>query len=1237
MLCGSVSPLCGGPPSLHMSVHSPSSTSSSECGKDMSIVSSGRDCIPQNLLCNGEPDSLINILKTLPVNDRPSLFHTLQGIHRQSHIYHNQWSLFEPDPELLERAIDLMRRYEANGLQLNGYGCWLFERIVVASRHRLDSSLVYPEDSILNLVLRILLEHTTHVSCVLILHEAIRQNPESFKKLCDIGVRIADELPQGIECDNFAALFLFVIDYLSVSWELTNAFKGIRLLATIAPRVETSPRAEYFICRAAEVFSRYIRENDDSDVARENPEESPRATLFHLLKALCPLHHSHVSKLHRSGFVDMAISYILSSVEGSATTDTDCCVSAMTFLCTACMEPQVLFAVIRSVSVRQLTELLSRDHGDMIVAITELYTATHGNCFRSTHTEDYDQEGIQLFVECFLDRAASILKDGKVSDSALAVFRSLRSLGRSLSTQTVLLSANMAARRKRVVELSRPYVEQCEGAGQGGTSELELACVLCMDALGVLSGWLDVCWEGIPVRDTFIDSLLQSTKEKFINMNANDSLPYQVEVEGQKHSVPVLHSLIPTPRHSLNSPSDSPDDDNIVLSLKSDDTINQGRDDICISDEHLSDFISEWEINSTFEVCQKVVAMVGVSRTQSHRVKGRGVEAVPGMDVEQLAEVLVELLTDERHDIHEVPGVREKCIQLLTDIASSSDKAKAVAVNSLDTILDIMGSWENWNDVHLMQSCFCAVTVLASLPECRRTILALLDKIEAVVLRAGSPLFIYAAIKLCKKLAPSINKISFDGETVVVAWVMRCVRSQCEPLVLVACDLLAEISLVHRPLIFKGFSRRELEVPIINLLKTSTDISTVLISLRTLALSAGNFNEKPFWYYDSWVHTWQSVDRELTSVDFMHLLVAVERKFQVPYSLVVLSYCLTILASLQEIPCVRSNEEYGLKFHSLFMPELAALIAVLTRSHDFISTTTMHHPTTETEDDSGEETIYGSLLATELHGINAAYELLGASAVQAIHSLVQFGGVSDISLYLQYEELFASTPICETIVYVMLQLPNNYTVQVKGMSSLQKLCEHGIGLRILGECCSKVLVGAMVSFNDDSTVHFAFCSIINKLAEKSNFERDRLIHSSVFKWLYIVIKAASPENAPLACRAVTMISDTQERAEAMGNAGISRYVLLLLDKHTAILKVQMEGLRTVVALCKSSVCYKQIKSAGGEKRIQRARAFLRNILAGSSDERALPILDQSIYTREDIVELLESSAPRRMSDKCLVS
>ena len=1035
-------------------------------------------------------------------------------------------------------------------------------------------------------------------------------------------------------------------------------------------------------------------------------------SVYGLLRAMLALQQVHVEQFRQAGFFAQAVACVSDYVTHLETaclqpqeSTMECstgivaktalpsrhCKAALLFLAEGVTDAVVLHSVLVALPVDRFLFLCQRaTENTLVEAAVSLFVVSHSNPLAGL---TLSAELTTALLSVLLDRSVHILETMRRPGlneplEVAAICRSFRLLTRGQWAVPHIMAEGLLQQRTALIALVQDLLldtSDSESIGCGTDDDKALPVAALIDVLAVLSGWLDVCWRGLPGSDEAIQQLISSTDDKGIysagGAGGTTSGKNYFYVNSDERSS-LINALLPIPSAGRSYIRDSQDQfDTMEVGALEDDT---GSDDhvqdaalarsslgevnveavqdasmsgrrstqereprltdiseVRISQEKLTDFVTEWELDSTREVCEKIITFVGVSRSQPHLESGEAILSVEGMNVEQLAEVLVELIVDERHGIAEVPGALEKCIQLLTDVADIGAAPAAVALGALDSILDTMSSWENMTDSFLMQTCLSALIVLAQRQSsCRKVILNSLDKVDAVLLRVGSPVFLFAAMKLCQSVMSVMNRLSVDGEALVVNWVMRCIRTEWTPLLTCACQFLLALSSVNRPLLFKGFSRRELEEPLIRIVRESGDISTVLMALRTLAVLAANFNERPFWFYESWALPFLSSEKErqLSSVTFMYTLLETKKKFDSPLDLVILSYGLTILTFLEEVPSIRDSEVHTLKFQSIFVPELAKLLSVVSQTHQYVSTNEMHHPV---EDDSQiqdfEDSIYQYLLSVELHGLNASYELMCAAAIQTLHALVTYGHFRDLSLYEQYEEEFRETPVCEAVLYIMMQLPHNYIVQTKGIDIVQKLIANGFGARIFGECCSKVLIGAMVAFSDDSGVHRAFCSIVNTLAQRNEFERTRLVSSSVFKWLYIVIKAGSPENAPLACTAIRSIADTEERAEAMGNAGLVKTVVLLLDKHASILKVQVEGLRTIVVLCKSQVCFRQFKTIGGIKRVKLAREFLRSVLAGSSDGQPLPILEQSPYVEADLAELLELSGPGKLGEKCVMS
>ena len=140
------------------------------------------DSIPE------DKDSLETIIDTLSLNDRSTLYDQLRNIFCNGHMYHHQWqALGSTHPHILDTSFEILRKFESNGLQLHGYGCWFFEQVIVSVQQPLHSSQNMTEEQMLEMILRVLLEHNSFLSCVQIISKLCSDELKYFNNICEIG------------------------------------------------------------------------------------------------------------------------------------------------------------------------------------------------------------------------------------------------------------------------------------------------------------------------------------------------------------------------------------------------------------------------------------------------------------------------------------------------------------------------------------------------------------------------------------------------------------------------------------------------------------------------------------------------------------------------------------------------------------------------------------------------------------------------------------------------------------------------------------------------------------------------------------------------------------------------------------------------------------------------------------------------------------------------------------------
>jgi hypothetical protein len=149
---------------------------------------------PNNLIKEEEglkniEDILLNKLLALMIpNEKNKLFSFLNSIRIATHLYYDQWKdINEKIDDILDISFEILRKYEINGLQLNGLGCWFFSQVVRIGKCQINKSKKYSEEIILEVILRIFFEHPVATLCQGILIEALKQNPSAIFLICQIG------------------------------------------------------------------------------------------------------------------------------------------------------------------------------------------------------------------------------------------------------------------------------------------------------------------------------------------------------------------------------------------------------------------------------------------------------------------------------------------------------------------------------------------------------------------------------------------------------------------------------------------------------------------------------------------------------------------------------------------------------------------------------------------------------------------------------------------------------------------------------------------------------------------------------------------------------------------------------------------------------------------------------------------------------------------------------------------
>eukprot|EP01038_Epipyxis_sp_PR26KG_P017191 gene17191-23687_t len=180
----------------------------------------------------------------------------LNNISTNSHIYWNQWKNLTVDIIQLNAAIELVKRFEANGLQLKGKGLWFLSMLLKESILTFD----IPKETI-RLIVEILfhigVEYEVSFLCVDILHHFIDNSMISAEELFNIAVLICEQFPSSVSLTNWNPFMQFA-KYCVLNYSNCK-LSAIKLLHELARRIQRIYEGRYFLNDILPVIRDFIQ------------------------------------------------------------------------------------------------------------------------------------------------------------------------------------------------------------------------------------------------------------------------------------------------------------------------------------------------------------------------------------------------------------------------------------------------------------------------------------------------------------------------------------------------------------------------------------------------------------------------------------------------------------------------------------------------------------------------------------------------------------------------------------------------------------------------------------------------------------------------------------------------------------------------------------------------------------------------------------------------------------------
>lgn len=582
----------------------------------------------------------------------------------------------------------------------------------------------------------------------------------------------------------------------------------------------------------------------------------------------------------------------------------------------------------------------------------------------------------------------------------------------------------------------------------------------------------------------------------------------------------------------------------------------------------------------------------------------------------------------------------------------------------------------------LLHTCISTLTTLAPWSkQVRRQSVLALPAINRVVFRqCHSEAMLFPMIRLCTTLIDTFHKLESQGDAVIVGLLVNGLWSNNIDVRMVACEFISLISALNPTVVHRCVSRREVEEPILSFLVEEMQHvdrgGRVLDLLRALAACSKDVNHKPSWMNESWCFHWSIRQRRMLDADVV-----------VPIITELLERHEEFGAHATPVFALTIGLSAGLMKNCVAMPQLSklknalikAIIPVLPVSLELLVRSDNKDGTKSTNAYLSVNKARKSLSTEELASYNkrrammSSLELLAAHTVHALQAfLCMPDEMFPMAIYLQNVEYFSCTPLCACICFTMTRFRDNVNIQRNCLEIVRCFVDNKLELTALGMHCPSAIMLAIRALPEERRQQCSFCHIVTTIAARDEFARDNLIRFKVYEGLAYVIRGQQMDALPLACQAIVELCDSPDHANAVFNGlatdpalqlsssyvstpdrpissskqplvsfhslvsnpsgGNTMLDLLfqLLDDKAGELKIQMEALQAIIALCVSKDCAMILEKSIKHKQVlKNSRMFLINFI--KADKYSAD------YSKEKITEVVNASSPASLkNEKCVV-
>eukprot|EP01041_Mallomonas_annulata_P006058 gene6058-12217_t len=1079
-----------------------------------------------------------NIIE-IPVENKEAIYLTLHEIRTQSHLYSYLWTETESAHLLFNRAVELITLYKSYNPEINSLICWLIDRLTLGTKLSPEQQIELKP--IIEILIELGFEYPFYELCFSILETFIEAEEGIYEQICNIGLNIIEKFKGPIKAPQFLAFVFLILKYIEKYFDKEDiAILAMKVLASAAHQVDLDNKRNFFFHLIIPTIMKFFTINTLRC-------KSITVTASFLRGLIC-LHTSHASQLIEYGFLPLLQTNLLDmSAESESRAEI---LLLFTELCK--QDPSLQPIIIQDFPLEILLEAVGFEEGIVLEASVELFMAAYvpPRTPSSLTTQSYLRGALSRSIDLIATKGGDI--------EILQGCRTIRRLHRSVNL--LQNDLNDITRRGRDIILDLfDHIEL-----------LTMNTIIIVDALSALCGWRKLYWrtlKSLEIRE--IVNCLEDIRQSGLSHDSDCDSDGIVEVDD---------SLMDANFTMTTSVIKDEDEGKISAELLEYLTLR-----LLANKKYLDDFVLKWKEYNYIEILRCIIYMQSI-------VHCLGMEVLETIiNIHSLNDILVEILLFNKFGVSDFDYIimEERCLAMLSDITLSLPTSLQAKVAVCEHVIKIVSIWSNLKNVPLMLNCIAMLVVLSFSDKTGpigTLIMESIEQLDCIPRKIGGTLALSPLLFLCREIIPSVSDLDGEGLLVLLGWCVRGLRCTISRTRMRACQIIHEIGGLHPRLFQQTVSRREIEEGLLSTLVKCTEATHAIEAIKALSVCIRQLNLRPLWTYDDWVFHWSVKRRFLIQEEMGFVICNSLSRFRGAQKSLVLAFCLDFAAAVFTSTILDKKSDLHRILIDKVVPEVPSAMRYFLSEMNY--------------DGEGEMVSSPSTKAansTEIAVI--ATELLAFHTLQLLQSFLCY----DVQESMDKLHLYSDTPLGHAVPSIMKKFPKNVAIQRFGIDILRIFALKTIDIELLGVHAPSAIIGAMELCPTETDFMRAFCTISEILAKKGDEEmKEKLYTAGIHRSLYNVLQTCSRELAPQGLSVLSAICDTKIHAETLVKIGYFSVVLRVLDRHCDAIKVQVEGLRALVALLEAPDSMDSLIAVDGRNSVNRVRTLLSHHIKESS-------------------------------------